>query len=560
MESREKRMTVSNPQADTRAAVPPPQEAWAAEDEIDLRQYFLVLVAWWREIVMITILAALIGAAFILIDRNISTPYYRSSATVVISRTKSEIVFDDRFRTASEASIQALQTDRATRRSTLMGLVKNSQIAHAVVGELGSQLSDDERDPAVLLNMVEAETASSEGNRSANDLILITVEADSAAKAAAIANSWAIHYVDHVNDLFGQVPGEVLASVAEQRTLAYQVYNDAQLALENFIGQSQVTSIDRAINETQQLLTLYTTVENARLDGMLAVFQYQSLDHLTALQQAYDSRLRLQRLVQDAQALQSHLEAGGDATASTSNLAVLLMKAEAFAATPLLSANLQLNLETAADAEVNASQMAENLGTLIEALNQRIVQVDQEITTQSEILVAGTDYHFLDQISPSQVGLSALTTGSLTSVDATNQVPADQQTSGVLTLSSPLLREEILRIEQELQVLQSRLESEKAQRQLLAERRDLAWTTWKTLENKSTELALTTNAANSEVRFAAPAIPPQNPIKGPSLLVSTALAAVVGFILAIFIAFFANFMGAFPFLTRPRGEAVVQNA
>jgi capsular polysaccharide biosynthesis protein len=553
-------MTVSNPRVEGHSTIPPAQDAWAAEDEIDLRKYFLVLVAWWREILVITILAALIGAAFVLVERSMSAPSYRASATLVISRTKSEITFDDRFRTASEASIQAMQTDRATRRATLMGLVKNSQVAQAVIDELGQELKGEDRDPAVLVTMVQAETASSESNRGTNDLILITVEAESADLAAAIANSWARNYVNHVNDLFGQVPVEVISSVVEQRDLAFDVYENAQLVLETFIGQSQITSIERAVTETKQLLTLYTAIDNARLNGMLSVFEQQSLDHLTALKQAYESRLRLQRMVQDAQALQSHTEAGGDATTVSTQLAVVLMKAEAFAATPLLSTTLQLNLGTTADVRLTAGELAEDLTSLTDALNQRILQLDQEIISRSEILAADSDFHFLDRIAPAPHGVADPAIGTMAPADATNLVLAAQPSAEETELSPPLLRQEILRIEQELQMFQSQLEAEQAQRQLLAERRDLAWTTWRTLENKSTELALATNAANSEVRFAAPAVPPQDPVRGFSLLMTTAVATVAGLLLAVCIAFIANFIGTPPFIASWRKEAVVQHA
>jgi uncharacterized protein involved in exopolysaccharide biosynthesis len=107
-------------------------------------------------------------------------------------------------------------------------------------------------------------------------------------------------------------------------------------------------------------------------------------------------------------------------------------------------------------------------------------------------------------------------------------------------------------MEAELQDLRSQYEARTARQQQLAQQRDLAWSTFTTLSNKNVELSLSNTAANSEVRFAAPAVPPVDPVPGTSLLMTVALAALVGNLLAIFIAFLANFMGQEPFLTGRR--------
>ncbi|MEM7532614.1 MAG: hypothetical protein AAF639_10590, partial [Chloroflexota bacterium] len=112
------------------------------------------------------------------------------------------------------------------------------------------------------------------------------------------------------------------------------------------------------------------------------------------------------------------------------------------------------------------------------------------------------------------------------------------------------LNQAIQQLEDEILALEEVLESETARERQLTQARDLAWDTYTTLNNKVAELNLTLTAANSEVRLAAPAIPPIDPLPVASLSISLPLAAVAGFILAIMMVILADFMGRKPFLSR----------
>ena len=114
------------------------------------------------------------------------------------------------------------------------------------------------------------------------------------------------------------------------------------------------------------------------------------------------------------------------------------------------------------------------------------------------------------------------------------------------------LTQAIDQLESDIQALQARQEAESSRRQQLAQRRDLAWSTLTTLKNKNAELNLSAVTVNSEVRLAAPAVEPLSPVAGPRLITTTALAGIVGLMLAVFVVFFANFMGAQPWLEKRR--------
>ncbi len=251
-------MTVSNPELPNRPVTPSP-DTWQPEDEIDLRQYVLVLVAWWREIVLIALLTAVIAATFVLLSRFVLPPVYEASATVAIARTQSNINFDERFQTSQaqgDATANLRVIDYAARRSALVGLVASGNVALAVIDQLGDQLDEEERDPAQLLEQVNAALGKTvgSGNNISSDLILITVGAASPEKAAAIANAWAENYVALINKLYGEVPAELVASVEVEMAQSQTTYEQTQRELEAFIAQNDIDRLNRLIAEKQDII------------------------------------------------------------------------------------------------------------------------------------------------------------------------------------------------------------------------------------------------------------------------------------------------------------------
>jgi len=251
-------MSVNTPQQPNPPTSPGP-DGWIPEDEIDLRQYVFVVVSWWREIVLIALLTAVMGAAFVLLTRFTQSPVYEASATVAIARTQSSINFDERFQTSlaqGDSTANARVLDYTARRAALLGLVESTNVAQAVAEQLAGTLDEDERRPGRLLGQVSAELSKPAGAaaNSASDLIKITVEADSPEKAAILANAWAENYVTEVNKLFGEVPAELVASVELELGLAQTTYGQAQSALEEFIASNEIARFDRLIAEKQDII------------------------------------------------------------------------------------------------------------------------------------------------------------------------------------------------------------------------------------------------------------------------------------------------------------------
>ena len=599
------------------------------EDEIDLREYVLVLARWWREIVAITLLTVAVAVVGVLATRSMLPPQYEATAVVAIAPVRSQVTFEERFLTLSPEDLQDLAANQSARRQALLGLVKTGAVAQAVIDRLGDDiLAEEERTPAVLLGMVQAELAAQDNRRAESDLIQIRAVADSPQKAAAIATAWAEEYVDHVNTLYGQLPPDLLASVQQQLAEAQGTYEQAQQELERFLGENRLDQLQRRIQEKQAIIEslyqsrqtaltslvdaelkarqqiiaayidalatnevlaftkeqeakrkLFSALADADIQAKLAVFDQQVQDRIQTLAQHYAERRRLARLLEDAQALRRQTEQGGGASVASNGLALLLLKAQAYASSTGLPGDLQVAVDAlAAPAPDPAAQLAD-LDALIQAIETRTAQLEVAIAAESQALFDNRGYALLDAQRPPDDPLFAamverypdlFTIGTLASL--VDQVDEDSplinqsrqraqellQLEGLAEVPSymaaadPILQA-IDRLEQEILALESQREAEAARKKELTQKRDLAWTTLTTLRNKVTELELSATAADTEVRFAAPAVEPVEPVSRVGLLTALALAGVVGLLLALFIVFFANMMEMEPPLGRLRG-------
>lgn len=246
---------------------PTSSEAWAVDDEIDLRKYLDTLMRRWREIVIITIAIVVLAAAAVLTLRFVQAPMYESTATVAIVRTQTQVNLDERFTTSSG---EVTNADANSRRSALLGLVSNGAIAERVIAELSDTLDEKEQEPATLLRRIDAELSSPGGRTAQSDLIAITARADTPEKAAAIANIWAQHYVQEVNRIYGQVPDEMIASVQSELDQARTNYETVQRNLEQFLATSPVNTLRRQVQETQEAIA---ALQNANTEALSSYIQ-----------------------------------------------------------------------------------------------------------------------------------------------------------------------------------------------------------------------------------------------------------------------------------------------
>lgn len=235
---------------------PRPPEDWV-EDELDLGRIVRVLYAWRWDIVVGTVLVTVVAVLGYWLLSALQKPVYTATAQVAILRTKTEVTFEDRFRTLSEqGQLARPQESAASRRGALLGLVQHGAVAEAVVRRMGEALAPEERTPARLLRAIEARLVDAPSGRASggSDLISIVAKADEPGKAAQLANAWAEEYVTRVNQLYGTIPAEMMASVRSELDRAQVRFDASQQALEGFIATNRIPHLGRLIAEKQEVI------------------------------------------------------------------------------------------------------------------------------------------------------------------------------------------------------------------------------------------------------------------------------------------------------------------
>jgi len=475
------------------------------EEEFDLREYIGVLIKHWKLIALVTFLAAFTaGVVSFLIP-----PTYEAAAGVVVVKSKMDITFDPKIRTLTE---EDLEVNLAARSETFAGLVENGAFADQVIKELGDELEEEEKEPASLLGMVEGEV------KAKSDLIQITVTANDPLKAAGIANVWARAYEQHVNAIYGGVPE--YSSVLSEVTGARHEYQQAEEALTAFIADSHIDDLDRLIAEKQHIIE---SLQLARQMAVTTVIDGKVKDGSQTLADHYTTKRKMERLLEDARALRVQVQKGGEDGAATNSLAILMLKVEVFSASTDLPAELQLQLEMASGLNAGASAQRADVEALIGVLEDRIAELDKVIEEYSAALLGGEGYEFLSSSAP--------LTGTLEELET---LP------GYIAAAAPLTQA-IDKLQEELRGLEAELEKERATKQELTHARDLAWETYTTLDRKEAELGIVAQTGGTEVRFATPAVAPENPIS-PKKKQNVAIAGALGLMLGTFGAFALNFL------------------
>lgn len=514
-------MTVQ--QSDLYAGEP---HSWV-DDEIDLRRYLLVLASWWREILVITLSVTVLVASVIGIWQGLQPATYAASADVVIARVTSRIALDERITTSEETQ----QGGVASWRASLLQLAQSPAIAQAVYTELGGQLNDDWT-AQTILNSVTIDNPPGSDPRTLSDIIRITARTRDPELSAAIANAWARYFVDHINQVYGQVPADTLAAVEAEVEAAQTTYLEAEAALEAYIAESQSERLQREISET---VALRNQIQSGRdvLMAAGAISTHQVISrtiemHLNRLAQLQAQRNQTQLQLNQARNLATQLEQSDPAASASNVLALQLLKAQVFAGPTVpggQASAMELNVDLA-PLTVDANALAADTRILVAILEGYLVQLDAEIAALSGTLANEPDFAFL---------------GS--SADPAAAEPAANS-------SSDEIQQTLLQLDQKIQNLRSQLAADLARQNQLTQQRDLAWTAYDTLSKKLIELNLTRTSANSEVRLGAAAVPPMQPEPQTSLLFPVVATAVASLVLAMMLAFIANALGRKPLLAR----------
>jgi uncharacterized protein involved in exopolysaccharide biosynthesis len=477
------------------------------ENESDLRRYVRVLIKHRWIIIATTVLAALAALASTYAGSSRpGPPLYEATAGVLIVRIRTQVTFDPRFRTIEDSPATNYITHDA-HRIALANLVRNGVVATKVAERMEEELGVEGWEPAQLLPLVRGEIvvmSADETTQSvvdASNLIQITVTFAEPEQAAWIANAWAEAYVDHINDLYG-IEAASLDTIQGQVDDAQRVYERAEQALISFSATDRSADLAHQIADKEALIRQLRTAQQA-------VYLEASRNEQATLGEYYAAARQSRQMLENATTLRQQVLQSDGAAATANEVALLLLKAQAFAAAGELPAELDLHITLGADEPLDTAAQIAELDALIGVLSERLAEVERDIEKQSALLSSAEYY------------------------DATDSSAFDETIDG---------------LQVEMGQLRAQLAQEQAKEKELTRARDLAWDTYSTLHLKAAELTIGAELADVEVRLASPALTASlanttGTSGGASALAmgrSIGVAAVVGLLLGVGMAFFLH--------------------
>lgn len=443
------------------------------EFDFDLARYVEVLTRWLWLIVVTTVLAAAATWAIGKSGWQATVPVYEAEADVAAIKPVGQLNAPSEYKTLSDSGNVGS--------SILLGIARSSDLASAVLAEMGTALAPGSRGVAALLNSVQV---SAEG-----DLIRIRVQNPDARQAAAIANTWAKLLNVRVNQLYTENP----TSVDQLQARAGQAWNEYQSAegkLAQFRANNQIEATTREIAAKHNTLDdLYTTARN------------------------------LERLLQDSKALQDSIVRNPSlSNDASSRLAVLLIRANAatlaFASTNVPSSELGT---TGFPVTVGAASTPSGSGGTSNSVVPSASALQLQIQWQSALLN-----------DPSQPSVPAQVDALVALLDARKKQIAAQ-------LSDSSLQNQVL-------ALQKQLEEQQAAQQELVNAREAAWASYKAVSGKLADVRLSQQPAGSILRLAASAVVPVTPLPSRADVNLTPLGALAGLVLGILLAFLLEYL------------------
>jgi uncharacterized protein involved in exopolysaccharide biosynthesis len=514
-------------------------DAYIYEDTIDLRPYIKAIFARWWLIVLCAIFAG--GAAFAF--SILRTPMYEATARVVTLRSQAEISLGSNIETMTEGDInlaeavQGMSERRlAQRLNSMAGLVQNGAIAQQVSAELEGELTEEERDPSELLTHVEGQVLElASGEFTGSDTILINVEYDDPEKASAIANAWARNYETYVNQIYGEASVAPFTDISSQVVEAEAEYDTARDALLAFLEeQYDVVELQRQIEEEQGIIIALRTGRQTAISALVnedvktkqalitAYFEEDVNDLIFALSR----KQKLDNLLTEARLMRAQLDEGEDLSAASTGLSLLALKSQVFSAVkglPFGTLDLQVDSIANLNSQQGADAQIADLDALIAAMKEEVAALEAFIAKQA----ANLDTTQLR-------GRTGEAVNDLLHMDAYKDVVGS-------SVAETPLSQEIARREAGIRQLQVEIERLNSRKTVLEKDRDLAWLTYDALLSKQQELDVAAGAKGTEVRFAATAVPPSEPVDTNAIR-NTVLAALIGLMMGTGLVMFAKYM------------------
>ena len=513
-----------------------------SDEVVNLERYALILAVWWREIVFGAFLFAIVGGA-VALALSVALPKYETSADVAIIPTSSVISIDDKFSAVGDdRQLRRTSTEEGVaRRAALIGLVHNGDVASKVIERLGNRLEEDRYIKAKLLEKISAGlvTIGAVSRHNQSNLIRITASADSPEEAAMIADAWAEEYVITVNRVYERVPKDVIIRVRNQMMVAEEAYGEIQIELETHKLNNNVDELNRQIEMNDRSVENH---KNIWYQTTTTLLNEKFNADIQSLLWNYTARRKLHGLLKDALSLREQIEYAGKADIPSNDLAIQLLKIQAYTMMSDVPQGLELALETNHSSYLGTVNHNEDVDAFIKSLEGRIRQIETDIAQQER----GVSSYLLDGGESGTNSSHATTSRTLKKAASPLSV-----LRYYVEFGDEPLRKLIEGFEDNNRTLKSKLEKISAREANLIEERDRRRAALQALRNETIELQLTASAAPSQVRLASSAVEPGKS-SWPSPGLVAAITGAAWMPASVFTVLFLNALGIRPFLTRRR--------
>lgn len=475
------------------------------DEEIDLRRLLRPLVRHYRLIVGTVVVAVLVAAvlAFLL------PPTYRATAVVVVTRPQFQPQFDPRF--------QTLPPEQTRPYKAFGALVKSSELARRVLEQSRGRLNGETPTIEQLLDRVEV------SQRDDPSVIQIAVKDRDPERAAVLANLWADLYVAYANEIY-RPQSEIARTLETQLAQANQELRAAEDALIAFQRENDLPILNQTLQAKLEALRALTSAQETARTSVVGA---QVAAQVRELQDLLQARARLRLALQDARSLADQIRQQGHSPGVRSGLAVLLVELEALnppgrSSPPLLptagetrpggsgpvivqneSGGLPIQVQVPFDRESLDRFSPAELVAALEALQRTLGEKDQRLAQQIEEK-----------------------TREIARLSAVSGVPPQE------TSPPPAIAGEVERLTQEVYRLQQALAEKTRTQDRLTLARDVARNAYTALANKLAEVKAASQVAEGDVRLAARAVVPEQPV-WPRKGLFLGLGALVGLMVGL---------------------------
>lgn len=505
----------------------PASRGW--DDEVDFRKAVSVVAAWWREIVLGGVLAAIMGGA-VTAALEAASPRYEASADVAIASYLGKAASD------AHGATQMDRNPEDRHRAMLVGLIHHGSVGKKVSERLRSDWPpEDGRYIAdELYGAISAElvTVGSLSKQTESNLLRISARADSPEKAVVLANIWAEEYIVEMNRKNKELQAITMEEIKTRIDERYEIYKDAQHELEEFIGDNRIVQMEHQLD-------VYGKIKEQVHDLRASILDEHISHQIDLLGQYYDTRLRLTELLRTAESLHAQIASGGDAGAASNELAIMLFKARVYAATDDLPNQLEIDFDNTHTAHADAAGQNDDMEAVIAALKIRLDRLNRDIAHQGNSLPS----RLLNIGVADEEGLPATSHAGEKTQDAPDNY------MHVFGMGDGRLIRYMELIDEKIQLIETKLETEKFKEDDLKQIRDQALSSWTEVMREIENMLLEDTASRPILHLVSPATGNMQSL-WPSSLSVAMVSGTTGLLVMVLLVFLMNLLDVRPFLER----------